>query len=55
MFISVGIRNFIISATVKVTSDEALLRREKLYVNKLNLVLIQVSFVGIFGASLMPP
>ncbi|KAK0203228.1 CRM1 C terminal-domain-containing protein [Desarmillaria ectypa] len=37
-----GIRNFIISATVKVTSDEALLRREKLYVNKLNLVLIHV-------------
>lgn len=37
-----GIRNFIVGITVKIASDEATLRREKTYVNKLNLALVQV-------------
>jgi exportin-1 len=37
-----GIRNFIVGVTVKVSSDETSLRREKTYVNKLNLALVQV-------------
>ncbi|KAJ7247343.1 CRM1 C terminal-domain-containing protein [Mycena rebaudengoi] len=37
-----GIRNFIVGETVKVTSDDVSLRRERTYVNKLNLVLVQV-------------
>ncbi|KIY72622.1 hypothetical protein CYLTODRAFT_367384 [Cylindrobasidium torrendii FP15055 ss-10] len=37
-----GIRNFIVEATVKVSSDEVLLRREKVYVTKLNMVLIHI-------------
>ncbi|KAJ3492099.1 hypothetical protein NLI96_g245 [Meripilus lineatus] len=37
-----GIRNFIVGITVKVASDEATLRREKTYVNKLNLALVQI-------------
>lgn len=37
-----GIRNFIVQVTVEVSSDEARMRREKGYLNKLNLVLVQV-------------
>ncbi|KAF9028128.1 hypothetical protein BDZ89DRAFT_1160419 [Hymenopellis radicata] len=37
-----GIRNFIVSATVKVASDDTSLRKEKVYISKLNLALIQV-------------
>jgi exportin-1 len=37
-----GIRNFVVGATVKVASDETLSRKEKTYINKLNLALIQV-------------
>ncbi|CAK5283617.1 unnamed protein product [Mycena citricolor] len=37
-----GIRNFIVGETVKVASDEMSLRRERAYVGKLNLVLVQV-------------
>ncbi|KAJ3820851.1 CRM1 C terminal-domain-containing protein [Lentinula raphanica] len=37
-----GIRNFIVGATVKVASDETLSRKEKTYINKLNLALIQI-------------
>lgn len=39
----VGIRNFVVGVTVKVASDENSLRKEKTYVNKLNLALVQVS------------
>lgn len=45
-----GIRNFIVQATVEISSDEARMRREKGYLNKLNLVLVQVcclSFVKV--------
>lgn len=38
----VGIRNFIVGVVVKVSSDEQTMRREKSYVNKLNLALVQV-------------
>jgi exportin-1 len=38
-----GIRNFIVQVTVEVSSDETRMRREKGYLNKLNLVLVQVS------------
>ncbi|KAH8834801.1 Crm1-F1 [Flagelloscypha sp. PMI_526] len=37
-----GIRNFIVNTTVSVASDEATLRREKTYVNKLNLALVAI-------------
>jgi exportin-1 len=37
-----GIRNFIVGVIVKVSGDEASLRREKGYVNKLNLILVQI-------------
>ncbi|KAH7889656.1 CRM1 C terminal-domain-containing protein [Phlebopus sp. FC_14] len=37
-----GIRNFVVGITVKVASDEATMRKEKTYVNKLNLALVQI-------------
>ncbi|EPT05907.1 hypothetical protein FOMPIDRAFT_1012966 [Fomitopsis schrenkii] len=37
-----GIRNFVVGITVKVASDEATMRREKTYLNKLNLALVQI-------------
>ncbi|WVR09450.1 hypothetical protein IAU60_006517 [Kwoniella sp. DSM 27419] len=37
-----GIRNFIVQATVETSSDEGKMRREKGYLNKLNLVLVQI-------------
>jgi hypothetical protein len=37
-----GIRNFVVGVTVKVASDEVAMRKEKTYLNKLNLALIQV-------------
>ncbi|KAJ7483576.1 CRM1 C terminal-domain-containing protein [Mycena latifolia] len=37
-----GIRNFIVGETVKVASDDMSLRRERTYLSKLNLVLVQV-------------
>lgn len=37
-----GIRNFIVSVIVKSSSDEQSLRKEKSYINKLNLILVQI-------------
>ncbi|KAI9637560.1 CRM1 C terminal-domain-containing protein [Dioszegia hungarica] len=37
-----GIRNFIVQVTVDISSDEQRMRREKGYLNKLNLVLVQI-------------
>ncbi|KAF7440800.1 Karyopherin transporter [Pleurotus ostreatus] len=37
-----GIRNFIVGVTVKVASDETTMRKEKTYLNKLNLALVQI-------------
>lgn len=37
-----GIRNFIVGVVVKVASDEVASRKEKTYLNKLNLALVQV-------------
>ena len=37
-----GIRNFTVSVTVRIASEEANLRRERAYLNKLNLALVQV-------------
>ena len=37
-----GIRNFIVGVIVKSSGDEATLRKEKSYVNKLNLILVQI-------------
>jgi len=37
-----GIRNFIVQVTVDISSDETRMRREKSYLNKLNLVLVQI-------------
>jgi len=38
-----AIRNFIVNVIVKVSSGEATLRKERTYINKLNMVLVQVS------------
>lgn len=40
-----AIRNFIVNVIVKVSSDEATLRKERTYINKLNMVLVQVSLL----------
>jgi hypothetical protein len=37
-----GIRNFVVGVIVKTSSDEGTLRREKSFVNKLNLILVQI-------------
>ena len=37
-----GIRNFVVSLTIKLASDEMTLRKEKTYINKMNLILVQV-------------
>ncbi|KAK4704590.1 exportin-1, partial [Phenoliferia sp. Uapishka_3] len=37
-----GIRNFIVGVIVKTSADETTLRKEKSYVNKLNLILVQI-------------
>ncbi|KAG1832235.1 CRM1 C terminal-domain-containing protein [Suillus variegatus] len=36
------IRNFVVGVTVKVASDETTMRKEKTYINKLNLALVQI-------------
>ena len=40
-----GIRHFIVALIVKSASDERTLRNEKVYINKLNLVLVEVSHI----------
>ncbi|KIL00134.1 hypothetical protein PAXRUDRAFT_822010 [Paxillus rubicundulus Ve08.2h10] len=37
-----GIRNFVVGITVKVASDETTMRKEKTFINKLNLALVQI-------------
>ncbi|CCA66905.1 probable CRM1-nuclear export factor, exportin [Serendipita indica DSM 11827] len=37
-----GIRNFIVGLTIKLASDEAILRKERAYIGKLNLILVQI-------------
>ncbi|KAI0315517.1 CRM1 C terminal-domain-containing protein [Amylostereum chailletii] len=37
-----GVRNFVVGITVKVASDEATLRKEKTYITKLNMALVQI-------------
>ncbi|KII89060.1 hypothetical protein PLICRDRAFT_160125 [Plicaturopsis crispa FD-325 SS-3] len=37
-----GIRNFVVGVNVKVASDEVMSRKEKTYINKLNLALVQI-------------
>lgn len=37
-----GIRNFVVQTTVEVTSDETTMRKERAYVNKLNIVLVNI-------------
>lgn len=37
-----GIRNFIVGLTIKLASDETIVRRERAYLGKLNLILVQV-------------
>lgn len=43
MLASLGIRNFIVNIIMRISSDEVALRKEKTYLNKLNMVLVQVS------------
>lgn len=40
----VGIRHFVVRMVTKLTSEEATMRNEKVLVNKLNLVLVQVCY-----------
>lgn len=37
-----GIRNFIVGVVVEISSDETALRRQKMYINKLNITLVQI-------------
>lgn len=37
-----GIRNFVVGVIVKMSSDEITLRKERAYVGKLNLILVQI-------------
>jgi len=37
-----GVRNFIVEIIISITGDEANLRREKSYINKLNMILVQI-------------
>lgn len=37
-----GIRNFVVQIIVKTSSDDATMRREKSFLNKLNLILVQI-------------
>ncbi|KAJ4466777.1 armadillo-type protein [Lentinula lateritia] len=37
-----GIRNFLITITIEIASDEVTARKEKIYLNKLNLAMVQV-------------
>lgn len=37
-----GIRNFVVQVIVKTSSDDATMRREKSFLNKLNLILVQI-------------
>lgn len=39
---ALGIRNFIVGLTIKLASDETIVRRERAYLGKLNLILVQV-------------
>jgi hypothetical protein len=48
---SLGIRNFVVGITVKIASDENLLRKEKTYINKLNLALVQVCSISVMSAT----
>jgi exportin-1 len=41
-----GIRNFVVSVTVKIASDETTLRRERTHLHKLNLALVQVRILS---------
>jgi exportin-1 len=41
-----GIRNFIVQITVEISGDEVRMRQEKAYINKLNLVLVQVCLLA---------
>lgn len=37
-----GIKNFIVGIVIKTSSDETQMTRDKTYLNKLNLILVQV-------------
>lgn len=37
-----GVRNFLVTVTIEVASDEVTARKEKVYLNKLNLAMVQV-------------
>ena len=49
-----GIRNFIVGVTVRIASEEINLRRERAYLNKLNLALVQVRDRGFFAVRFQP-
>lgn len=41
---SQGIRNYIVSVMIKTSSDEAVMQKERTYLNKLNLTLVAVCY-----------
>lgn len=42
IFICLGIKKYIVSLIIKISSDPVSLEREKMYLNKLNMILVQV-------------
>lgn len=50
-----GIRHFIVALIVKNASDERTMRNEKVYINKLNLVLVEVSLDKILCLRTLDP
>ena len=53
LILRTGIRNFIVGIIVKVSSDEASMRKEKSYVNKMNLALVQVRYFDNLAAQML--
>ncbi len=46
-----AIKKYIVGLIIKNSSDETTLTREKVYVNKLNIILIQVNFLFFFASN----
>ena len=46
-----GIRKYIVSLIIKTSSDTSLVEAEKVYLGKLNMILVQVSFPALYSHS----
>jgi exportin-1 len=47
-----GIRNYVSNLIIKLSTDEAVFRAEKVFINKLNLILVEVSLIHCAVANL---